>query len=124
MSSISLSLTIYILSLLSYYPAEKVVIKLPYTVPPSPLHLSSPFSSSPCSLSLSPAWYPPLIRHPVYCATTPLSLFLSPSFMYFSNDNMVAVMYWLAASMSAAQSPVTCTDGYTTKTFITLRSPW
>lgn len=32
--------------------------------------------------------------------------------MFFSNDNTVAVMYCLAASMSAAEVLVTCTGGY------------
>lgn len=41
MSPIILLLTIYMLPLLSYYPAEMVVIKLPHTVPPAPtLHPS------------------------------------------------------------------------------------
>ncbi len=75
MSSISLSLTIYILSLLSYYPAETVVIKLPYTVPPSPLHLSSPFSSPPRSLS-SPSLISIDQTPGVVCNITPLSISL------------------------------------------------
>lgn len=74
MSSISLSLTIYILQLLSYYPAEMVVIKLPYTVPPLPLHLSSPFSSYACSLSLL-CLISSIDQTPsVVCIVTPLSL--------------------------------------------------
>lgn len=78
MSSISLSLTIYILSLLSYYPAEKVVIKLPYTVPPSPLHLSSPFSSSPLLPLSLPCLISPIDQTPsLLCNDTSLSLSLS-----------------------------------------------
>lgn len=84
MSSISLSLTIYILSLLSYYPAEMVVIKLAYSVPPSPLHSSSPFSSFPLSISLSLSLHcliSPIDQTPsVVCIVIPtLSLFLSLS---------------------------------------------
>lgn len=108
MSSISLSLTIYILSLLSYYPAEMVVIKLPYTVPPSPLHLSSLFNSPSHSLPLM------LLDIP-HWSDTQRSLHRQPSlalsFMYFFNDNTVAVMYCLAAPVSAAQSLAASTDG-------------
>lgn len=116
MSSISLSLTIYILSVLSYYPAEMVVIKLAYSVPPLPLHSSSPFSSFLFSLFLSLS--PPLdIPHwsDTQCSLHrhPHPLHLALCFMYFSNDHTVAVMYWLAASMSAVQGPETCTDDET-----------
>lgn len=76
MSSISLSLTIYILLLHSYYPAEMVVIKLPYTVQYLPCLCISPLAlAHPLSPFLSPYLISPIDQTlSAVCSITSLSL--------------------------------------------------